>query len=321
VFQIGLIDHVEGSREDASGQVYRQVAELIQLADQLGVRYGFFAEHHGYAHEGHLPEPLLMALHLAGKTQQILLGTAIICLNLHNPLQIAEQIAVADTLAHRRLAPGFGSGSTDEEFRLFGLEPTAEKQRHAQFESALQSIQDAWRDERFLPKVADDLMQRSWLAVNSVGSAQIAGRLGFNMLFSHLRTVGQYREFERAYREAGGKGLIAANRPVFVAKDDATAAEQAEPALRRLWRQFQKDGKIPATVSEPTEIEGLCGHPINFIVGGPATVARKIRELRQEFAFDVLNVEVRWQGLAHDVVLESLRMLMVETMEILNSDG
>src|SRR5436305_9188935 len=80
---------------------------------------------------------------------------------------------------------------------------------------------------RALPVPAADLPGRCWVAVNSPGSARTAGELGFNVLFSHLRTPGQYREYAAAYRAAGGAGLIAANRPVFVGPDDATALRQA----------------------------------------------------------------------------------------------
>ncbi len=82
-----------------------------------------------HAHHGHLPTPLLLALHLAGQTRLIQLGTAIICPNLHHPLDVAEQVAVADLLANGRMAVGFGSGSTPEESALFGAELAEEQER------------------------------------------------------------------------------------------------------------------------------------------------------------------------------------------------
>ena len=126
LFDIGLTDHLEGPRDRPSAEIFDDVADLVRLADQLGVRYAWFTEHHVHAHHGHLPTPLLFALHLAGRTRQIRLGTAIICLNLHHPLDVAEQVAVADVLTGGRMAVGFGSGSTPEEFGLFGLAETGE---------------------------------------------------------------------------------------------------------------------------------------------------------------------------------------------------
>lgn len=314
MFSIGLTDHLEGPADRPSAAIFDEAAELVELADRLGVRYAWFTEHHAHAHKGHLPTPLLLALHLAGRTRNIHLGTAIICLNLHHPIDAAEQAAVADVLTGGRMAIGFGSGSTPEEARLFGADLNDERTRHERFAAALQTVLAVWRGEppheRALPKPAADLPGRSWVAVNSAGSARIAGMLGFNMLFSHLRTPAQYREYRAAYREAGGRGLVAANRPVFVGPSDREAFEIAEPALRTLWRRFRDEGKIPAETPEPTNPADLCAHPINFIVGGPETVVRKLHELNQEAPFDVANLELRWTDLSHAQTLECLRRLM-----------
>ena len=147
LFEIGLTDHLEGPRDRPSAEIFDEVADLVRLADDLGVRYAWFTEHHAHAHHGHMPTPLLFALHLAGRTRQIRLGTAIICLNLHHPLDVAEQVAVADVLTSGRMAVGFGSGSTPEEFGLFGLAETGEHERHARFAEALRIIRAAWSPE------------------------------------------------------------------------------------------------------------------------------------------------------------------------------
>ena len=339
LFQIGLTDHLEGPRDQPSAAILDEVSDLVRLADQLGVHYAWFSEHHDHAHHGHLPTPLLFALHLAGQTHSIRLGTAIICLNLHHPLDVAEQVAVADILTKGRMAVGFGSGSTPEEFGLFGLSETGEIERHARFEESLRLIHSAWSRQgvgneegtmhslRYfpvpphqpLPVPGTDLARRCWIAVNSLGSARIAGSLDFNVLFSHLRTPVQYCEYSAAYRRAGGTGLLAANRPVFVGPDDETAFSRAEPALRILWRRFRQEGKIAAETPEPRRPADLCTHPINFIVGGPESVARQLRELHTEVPFDVANVEVRWAGLTHELVRDSLRRLMEEVMPLLVS--
>jgi alkanesulfonate monooxygenase SsuD/methylene tetrahydromethanopterin reductase-like flavin-dependent oxidoreductase (luciferase family) len=279
-----------------------------------------------------------LALHLASQTQSIQLGTAIICLNLHHPLAVAEQVAVADVLSNGRMAVGFGSGSTPEEFSLFGLTETADDERHARFAEALRIILAAWsgrvadRADREparyfsvpphdpLPVPAADLPSRSWVAVNSLGSARIAGALNFNMLFSHLRTPDQYRQYRAAYRAAGGSRMIAANRPVFVGPDDERAYALAEPALRILWRRFRHEGKIPADAREPGRAAELCAHPINFVLGGPESVARQLSELREQVPFDVANVELRWAGLTHKLVRESLRRMMEDVVPILARD-
>ena len=176
---------------------------------------------------------------------------------------------MADVLSKGRMAIGFGSGSTPEEFSLFGLAETDDDERHTRFAESLRIILSAWRGQgtdaaaseppryfsvpphHLLPVPAANLPHRSWIAANSLGSARIAGALNFNMLFSHLRTPDQYRQYVTAYRSSGGSGLIAANRPVFVGPDDERAYALAEPALRILWRRFRQEGKIPAASPEP----------------------------------------------------------------------
>jgi alkanesulfonate monooxygenase SsuD/methylene tetrahydromethanopterin reductase-like flavin-dependent oxidoreductase (luciferase family) len=98
MFAIALADHLEGPASRPSGEIFNEVADLVRLADEGGVGNAFFTEHHAHVHLGHLPTPLLLALHLAGQTRQIQLGTAVICANLHHPLEVAEQVAVADLL-------------------------------------------------------------------------------------------------------------------------------------------------------------------------------------------------------------------------------
>src|SRR5260370_989715 len=105
---LGLTDHVEGPAGQSSREVFDDVAKYILDADRLGIEFAWFAEHHAHVHEGHLPAPLLYALHLSGRTNRIKLGTAIICLNLHHPLAVAEQVAVADLFSGGRMAVGFG---------------------------------------------------------------------------------------------------------------------------------------------------------------------------------------------------------------------
>src|SRR5689334_668244 len=117
---IGMTDHVEGPLSRPSREVFDEVADLVRLADELGMRYAWFAEHHRHVHHGHLPTPLLFAMHMAARTKGIQLGSAVICLNLHDPLDVAEQVATADVLCDGRLAIGFGSAATPEEAALFG---------------------------------------------------------------------------------------------------------------------------------------------------------------------------------------------------------
>jgi len=320
---LALTDHLEGPASQPSAQIYEEITSLIRQGDAQGLDYTFFTEHHAHVHQGHLPTPLLFALHLAGQTRRVRLGTAVVCANLHHPLDVAEQVAVADLLTGGRLAPGFGSGSTPEELTLFNLPQSTETERHTQFERTLERILSAWFPSKpevhvpILPHPLPDLPARCWLAVNSLGAARIAGRFNFNVLFSHLRTPEQYSQYRAAYHAAGGTRLIAANRPVYISDTDAHAFDEAEPALRTLWRRFQQEGKIAAEVKEPSNPRDLCAHPLNFIVGSPHSVAKDLLHLHHHSPYDVANLELRWPPLSPAQVQSSLTRLLTEVRPLL----
>lgn len=324
--KFALTYHIEGPRERPSPEIYEEISRQVVLADELGFDYAWFAEHHSHIHLGHLPCPLLLALHLAGRTQRIHLGTAVICLNMHHPVAVAEEIAVADHLAGGRISPGFGSGSTPEELALFGLPSVDADTRHAAFEESLGIIRQVWAGQGPccprgagpgydipLPIARADLHARAWLAANSLEAAGIAGRGQFNMMFSFLRTPEQYEALYAAYRAADGRGRVAANRPVYLAAEDATAWEEAEPGLRLLWKRFVEEGKIPRDRPEPERFS-LENAPGQFVVGSPETVAGFIRDLHARVPFDTFNLEPRWTGFTPEQVEGTLRRFAREVM-------
>lgn len=321
-----LTYHIEGPRGRPSQEIYEEIAQQVVLADRLGYRYAWFAEHHSHIHLGHLPCPIFLALHLASRTTRIHTGTAVICLNMHHPVDVAEQIAVADHLTGGRISPGFGSGSTPQELALFGLPGVDADTRHANFAESLRIIRQVWAGEgprepkgagpgfdAPLPLARPDLHSRSWVAANSLEAARIAAEGDHNMMFSFLRTPEQYEALYAAYREAGGRHSVAANRPVFVGEDDRSAWEEAEGALRTLWRRFVGEGKIPRDRPEPARFT-LENAPGQFLVGGPETVAGYIRALRERVPFDVFNMEPRWEGFTPEQVHASIRRFAEQVM-------
>ncbi len=320
IVKLALTYHVEGPRDRPSEEIYGEICRQVELADELGWDFAWFAEHHAHIHLGHLPNPLLLALHLAGRTRRIRLGTAVICLNMHHAVQVAEDVAVADHLSGGRISPGFGSGSTREELALFDLPNVDADTRHAAFSESLRIIRGVWTGEGLtpaLPRARPDLCERSWVAANSQAAATIAGAGGHNMMWSFLRRPDEYLALHRAYADAGGRRSVAANRPVYVAATDEQAWAEAEPALRLLWRRFVEEGKIPADRPEPARFD-MHNAPGQFVVGSASTVARFIRDLRELVPFDTFNVEPRWAGLTSEQVEGVIRRFVTEVRPLLD---
>jgi alkanesulfonate monooxygenase SsuD/methylene tetrahydromethanopterin reductase-like flavin-dependent oxidoreductase (luciferase family) len=139
----------------------------------------------------------------------------------------------------------------------------------------------------------------------------MAGVGGHNVMFSFLRTPEQYAQLYAAYLGAGGAGSVAANRPAYVGATETSAWEEAEPALRILWKRFVAEGKIPKDRPEPKKFD-LENAPGQFLVGSAETVADYIRALRERVPFDTFNLEPRWAGLTPAQVQTTIRRVAEE---------
>ena len=117
------IFNLMGAREadKSAAQVFAEVAEQTRLADQLGYRTAWFAEHH-FSNYCLCASPLMMIAHCAAITEKIRLGTAVVVLPLYNPARLAAEIATADALSEGRLSLGIGAGYQPYEFERFGVD-------------------------------------------------------------------------------------------------------------------------------------------------------------------------------------------------------
>src|SRR2546426_3306444 len=126
-------------------QEYREVLDLVRLAETLGFDSAWVSEHHGSG-DGYLPSLLPMLAGFAAATDRIRLGTGVLLTPFHHPLRLAEDAAVVDLLSGGRLILGLGLGWREEEFRMFGV-PLAERVRRTI--EAVEILRLAWTGERF----------------------------------------------------------------------------------------------------------------------------------------------------------------------------
>src|ERR1700747_3843989 len=105
-------------RSDAS--VVGEHLAMGDLAEPLGFDSLFALEHHftGYAMS---PAPLQLLAYYAGRTKRIIFGTAVIVLPWHDPIRVAEGIALLDILSSGRCLFGFGRGAASVEYEGFRI--------------------------------------------------------------------------------------------------------------------------------------------------------------------------------------------------------
>src|SRR5438128_10184071 len=122
----------QAGRSDAS--VVGEHLAMGDLAEPLGFDSLFALEHHftGYAMS---PAPCQLLSYYAGRTRRIQLGTAVIVLPWHDPVAIAEKIALLDVLAGGRTIFGFGRGAATVEYN--GYRVNMEEARERFVEAAI----------------------------------------------------------------------------------------------------------------------------------------------------------------------------------------
>jgi probable F420-dependent oxidoreductase len=91
-----------------------------------------------------LPDPLDLLAWLAGQTERIRLGTGILVLPEHHPLQLAKRCATIDRLSGGRLFLGVGVGWMREEVAALGIDPD---ERGSRTDEAIDALRVIWQHE------------------------------------------------------------------------------------------------------------------------------------------------------------------------------
>ena len=137
-----IADPPRGERLDL--RIDEVIAEA-KLAEEVGFDSCFFGEHH-QDKDGFLPSPLIVATAVAAQTTTLNVGTSVILLPLHNPVQVAEDVITLDLVSRGRIILGVGLGYQDADFRAFEV-PI--RQRMGRFEEGVEIIRNCWSGEPF----------------------------------------------------------------------------------------------------------------------------------------------------------------------------
>jgi alkanesulfonate monooxygenase SsuD/methylene tetrahydromethanopterin reductase-like flavin-dependent oxidoreductase (luciferase family) len=125
--------------------LYPACVEMCAWGDRLGFSTVYLAEHHGAA-DGYLPAPLVLGAAIAGATRHMVVHFSALLPVLHNPIRLAEDIAVLDVLSGGRTMLTLGLGYRPHEYELFGVQKS---KRVAVFDEALRIMKAAWTGEPF----------------------------------------------------------------------------------------------------------------------------------------------------------------------------
>ena len=108
--KIGFMMTAVGADGDDDQSWYRQLIGDAELGASLGFDAGWIVEHH-FSNYQPTPNTLLMLAHIAARCPTLGLGTAVIVTPWHQPLRLAEEIAMLSLLTKAPLRIGLGRGN------------------------------------------------------------------------------------------------------------------------------------------------------------------------------------------------------------------
>jgi alkanesulfonate monooxygenase SsuD/methylene tetrahydromethanopterin reductase-like flavin-dependent oxidoreductase (luciferase family) len=229
--------------------LYNDVLEQAEVAERLGFDHVWLAEHH-FSSYGYSPQPLMLAVAVAQRTRRIRIGTGVLVLPLHNPVRLAEEIAMADVLSDGRIDVGIGRGYQPYEFERFGLDLADSRER---YNETLDIILKALSNQTFsyegkyfnippttiFPRPVQTPHPPVWTVAQSADSIRFTVQRGYNCLMSGpLPLLREFRSiFDQEVAANGGRApeLLGTHRYMYVADTEEEALANIQHPLWH-WR-------------------------------------------------------------------------------------
>ncbi|MER5452360.1 LLM class flavin-dependent oxidoreductase [Streptomyces sp. NPDC002766] len=213
------------------GARYRAALEMAAYADRQGITTVQTEEHHGVANNW-LPSPFAFAAAVFGATSRIAVTVSAVIGPLHDPLRMAEEIAVLDLLSGGRLVTVAGIGYRPEEYALFDVDW---KRRGKLQDELLETLLKAWTGEEFeyrgrtvrvTPRPCTEPHPLLLVGGSSKAAARRAARLGLPFFPSaHLPELeAYYKERLVEYGTEGWTMMPTAETPLLHIAEDPDRA-------------------------------------------------------------------------------------------------
>ena len=305
-FAISVLDLVAmRAGEPVSSAIARSV-ELAQLAESLGYKRYWLAEHHSIAGLACSATPVLIG-HVASATKSIRVGSGGVMLPNHAPLVVAEQFGTLEALYPGRIDLGLGRAPGGDAQTMLALRRDL-GQTGDEFPALLEELRGYLGPEMPGQRVKAIPGQGSHVPITLLGSsgfsAQLAAHLGLPFAFAAHFAPGYLHAATRLYREqfqpseALAEPYLMVAVQVLAAETDAAARRLFTTSQQRFLRLIRKQSVelLPpvdsmAPLWQPWEQEAVERELSAAIVGSDATVQAGLEKLvRQTGANEVIVV-------------------------------
>ncbi|WP_223690037.1 LLM class flavin-dependent oxidoreductase [Leifsonia poae] len=309
------------------GHVLRNVVEQGVLADEVGLDFIGVGEHHREDFAVSAPEVVLAAI--AGRTQNIHLGTAVTVLSSDDPVRVFERFATLDGVSGGRAEVILGRGSFIESFPLFGFDLAQYEElfdeklnlfaelRKEQPVSWTGQLRAPLENQSVYPHL-DNGPLKTWIGVGgSPESVVRAAHYGLPLMLAiigggPMRFQPLTELYHRALEQFGHDTdlPIGVHSPGFIAATDEEAKEILWPHYEAMTNRIGRERGWPPTTRARFEHEA--GEDGALVVGSPETVANKIAYAARGLGIERFDLKISNGTLGHDHLMKAIELYGTE---------
>jgi alkanesulfonate monooxygenase SsuD/methylene tetrahydromethanopterin reductase-like flavin-dependent oxidoreductase (luciferase family) len=354
--KVGIALNMLAKEGRSDADVFAEHLALGDLAEPLGFDSLWALEHHftGYAMS---PSPTHLLCYYAGRTRRIALGTAVIVLPWHDPVRVAEEIALLDVYSGGRGIYGFGRGAASVEYAGFRVPMEEARPRFAEAAQivvkALTNEVFSWEGQYYTipatsirPRPISHPERRFYASSVSPESAEIMAKLGFGVLVimqnewpAAAADIDRYREIAAGVGHAPRPPIILTN--VSCAESREEARDRAVTYLSRKWdsidnhyhfsdghlasvKGYEFYGKMTKTYAKMKDA-GFRQKATDFyvkiqVVGTPDDCLEQLAELARLTGVDHLVTEFGYGGMPHEQAELNMRLFADRVVPVLQRD-
>jgi alkanesulfonate monooxygenase SsuD/methylene tetrahydromethanopterin reductase-like flavin-dependent oxidoreductase (luciferase family) len=327
------------------GLLMRRWLDLLTESEALGFDYLWVNEHHFDSYGGLIPSPPTMLAALSQRTTRARLGTSIIVLPLHNPIKIAEQLAMVDLMSGGRVEFGIGRGFVEFDYDRLGVSrDDAQMRMYEQLEVILKS----WSGEPFThegqfysypklevwPRPEQRPYPPIWLSCSRTpASFEWAGRMGYSILTIPYIGVEPLAAMSRIYRDAWDDAGHPADKRRIGAHFHCVLSDSAKEAReigREAWRRYllatthtrdrqRMDRDGPAAPSQgpgdqtPPDIDRMV-EELRTIACTPDEAVTLLERAQDTLGFTHCDCTFYFGGVTYDQAQRSMRLFANEVI-------
>jgi alkanesulfonate monooxygenase SsuD/methylene tetrahydromethanopterin reductase-like flavin-dependent oxidoreductase (luciferase family) len=304
---------------EAGARAYRGMIERLRLIEELGFDWVSVSEHH-YSPRILTPSPILSAAFIAPHLTKLTIALLGPIVGHSNPVRLAEELAMLDTMTEGRLVVGLLRGTTNEAL-TYDLNPTESRERTDEGMALIlrawtEPHPFAWQGRHFRYRTVSIWprpLQQPHPPTYALGTSREAvefaarHRLGCGVSYGPFEAMAKatrhYREECARHGWTPGPDHIIyrANMIVADTDDEAHAILRAQPndapfTMRAGVREAIGVVDARNIAGEARAPLGTGALPTTFI-GSPDTVVEQVRRCREVIGAGVLDLSLHPPGL------------------------